>query len=112
MIIPYWSSATTPAYVWRSMKPADDPRAVERRDRKQVEDAEHDVHVQRVDDDLLGRPRKLACCQIAPNTIASTKLVTGPAMPTSAMPRWGAPAQVARVDRHGLGPAEQEAAAQ
>ena len=56
-------------------------------------------------------PVSSLCARTAPEMSASTKFVAGPAAPTSAMPTCGE-VQVARVDRHRLGPAEQERAAE
>ncbi len=109
MTIPYWSSDDQCGVGLAIHEARDDARSVERRDRQQVEDPEHDVHVHGVDDHLLGRARVGRVREDRPEQDREQEVRDRSCDADERHAALGPEPQVARVDGHRLRPAEEEA---
>ena len=87
----------------------DDARAVERWDRQQVEDPEHDVDVERVQQDLERRARVAPVRHDRAEQDREQEVGDRAGDPDERHPALRPDPEVPRVDRHRAGPAEQEA---
>src|SRR3954452_2285795 len=93
-------------------EPADDPGAVQRRNREGVEDAQDDVDLERVRGDLEGIAGEVAVGEDRARDQRQYEVRGGAGRPDERHADLRRRAQIARIHGHRLGPAEEERAAE